>query len=111
MQRAQQQVRDQVAVGVRPLPGDERADMPMPEVIHRVLAPFVGHAGPVRRFSLLAWRSIDEAQARADIAELTRLLEAGELRAATTALPLAEIAGAHRQLEDRAVAGRLLLVP
>jgi NADPH:quinone reductase-like Zn-dependent oxidoreductase len=65
----------------------------------------------VTGFSLLAWRSIDEAQARADIAELTRLLEAGELRAATTALPLAEIAGAHRQLEDRAVAGRLLLVP
>jgi NADPH:quinone reductase len=65
----------------------------------------------VTGFSLLAWRSIDEAQARADIAEVTRLLEAGELRAYTTTLPLADIAAAHQRLEDRAVAGRLLLVP
>jgi NADPH2:quinone reductase len=65
----------------------------------------------VTGFSLLAWRSIDEAQARADIAELTRLLAAGELRAATTTLPLADIAQAHRLLEDRAVPGRLVLIP
>jgi NADPH:quinone reductase len=65
----------------------------------------------VTGFSLLAWRTIDEAQARADIAELARLLEAGQLRAATTSLPLADITEAHRLLEDRAVPGRLVLVP
>ena len=65
----------------------------------------------VTGFSLLAWRAIDEAQARADIAELTALLAAGQLRAATTTLPLADIAQAHRLLEDRAVPGRLVLVP
>jgi NADPH:quinone reductase len=37
---------------------------------------------------------------------------AGQLRAAAeTALPLAEVVRAHRLLEDRAVLGRLLLVP
>ncbi len=65
----------------------------------------------VTGFSLLAWRAIDEARARADIAELTALLAAGQLRAATTTLPLADIAQAHRLLEDRAVPGRLVLVP
>jgi NADPH:quinone reductase len=65
----------------------------------------------VTGFSLLAWRSIDEPQARADIAGLTRLLADGELRAVTTTLPLADIAQAHRLLEDRAIPGRLLLVP
>ena len=65
----------------------------------------------VTGFSLLAWRSIDEPRARADIAELTALLQAGELRAATTTLPLAGIAQAHRLLEDRAVPGRIVLVP
>jgi NADPH2:quinone reductase len=65
----------------------------------------------VTGFSLLASRSIDEPQARADIAELTRLLADGELRAATTTLPLADIARAHRLLEDRAVPGRIVLVP
>jgi len=65
----------------------------------------------VTGFSLLASRSIDEPQARADIAELTQLLADGELRAATTTLPLADIARAHRLLEDRAVPGRIVLVP
>lgn len=65
----------------------------------------------VTGFSLLAWRSIDEPQARADIAELTRLLAGGELRAATTTLPLADVAQAHRLLEDRATPGRIVLVP
>ena len=65
----------------------------------------------VTGFSLLAWRSIDEPQARADIAELTRLLAGGELRAATTTLPLADVARAHRLLEDRAIPGRIVLVP
>jgi NADPH:quinone reductase len=65
----------------------------------------------VTGFSLLAWRSIDEAQARADIAEVTALLLAGELHAATTTLPLAGIARAHQLLEDRAIPGRIVLVP
>ncbi len=63
----------------------------------------------VTGFSLLAWRSIDEPRAPADIAELTALLQAGELRAATTTLPLADIAQAHRLLDDRAVPGRFVL--
>jgi NADPH:quinone reductase len=65
----------------------------------------------VTGFSLLAWRSIDEAQARADIAEVTALLLAGELHAATTTLPLAGVARAHQLLEDRAIPGRIVLVP
>ncbi len=42
---------------------------------------------------------------------MTSLFRAGELRAATSTLPLADVAGAHQLLEDRAVSGRLLLVP
>jgi hypothetical protein len=48
-------------------------------------------------------------QAQADIADLTSSLQSGELRAATTAVPLAEVTSAHRQFEDRAVLGRLVL--
>ena len=62
-------------------------------------------------FSLLALRAAAPDRARADIAELTSLLTAGELRAATRTLPLADVAGAHRLLEDRAVLGRLVLTP
>ena len=63
-------------------------------------------------FSLLAWRAADPERARADIAELTGLLQAGTLRAVTeTTLPLAEVVQAHRLLEERTVVGRLLLVP
>jgi NADPH:quinone reductase-like Zn-dependent oxidoreductase len=63
-------------------------------------------------FSLLAWRAANADQARADIAELTGLLLTGRLRAATgTRLPLADVVQAHQLLEDRAVAGRLLLMP
>ena len=63
-------------------------------------------------FSLLAWRAANAGQARADIAELTSLLLTGRLRAATeTRLPLADVVQAHQLLEDRAVAGRLLLMP
>jgi NADPH:quinone reductase len=63
-------------------------------------------------FSLLAWRAADPGRARADIAELTGLFEAGRLRAvAETTLPLAEAVRAHRLLEERAVLGRLILVP
>ncbi len=63
-------------------------------------------------FSLLAWRSAQPERARADIAELAGMLADGSLRAVTgTRLPLAEAAQAHRLLEDRAVLGRLILVP
>ncbi|MGE5286412.1 MAG: quinone oxidoreductase family protein [Micromonosporaceae bacterium] len=63
-------------------------------------------------FSLLAWRAARPEQARADIAELTGLLADGSLRAVTgTRIPLAEVARAHRLLEDRAVLGRVILVP
>ena len=66
----------------------------------------------VTGFSLLAWRAAAAEQARASIAELTGLLETGRLHvAAETLLPLAEVVQAHRLLEDRAVLGRLLLVP
>jgi NADPH:quinone reductase len=62
-------------------------------------------------FSLLAWRAAACAQARADTAELAGLLASGELRAITRSLPLDEAMAAHRLLEDRTVAGRLILVP
>jgi NADPH:quinone reductase len=66
----------------------------------------------VAGFSLLAWRAADADQARADVAELTGLLQTGGLHAAAeTRLPLAEVVQAHQLLEDRAVLGRLLLVP
>jgi NADPH:quinone reductase-like Zn-dependent oxidoreductase len=57
------------------------------------------------------WRSTAPERARADIAELAGLLEAGELRAVTRSLPLAEVTAAHRLLEGRAFPGRLILVP
>ena len=66
----------------------------------------------VTGFSLLAWRAADPERARADIAELTGLFGTGRLRAAAeTTLPLAEVVQAHRLLEERAVLGRLILVP
>lgn len=65
----------------------------------------------VSAFSLMAWRAAVPDQARADIAELSRLLQAGDLRAVTRTLPLADIGEAHRMLEERAVLGRLVLIP
>ena len=62
-------------------------------------------------FSLLAWRAANADQARLDLAELIGLFQAGDLRAVTTSLPLAEAVQAHQLLEDRTVTGRLLLVP
>jgi NADPH:quinone reductase-like Zn-dependent oxidoreductase len=63
-------------------------------------------------FSLLAWRAADPGPVRAAIAELTGLFQAGGLRAATeTRLPVTEAARAHQLLEDRAVLGRILLLP
>jgi NADPH:quinone reductase-like Zn-dependent oxidoreductase len=66
----------------------------------------------VSGFSLLAWRAADRERARSDIDELTGLFETGRLHAAAeTTLPLDEVVQAHQLLEDRAVLGRLLLVP
>jgi NADPH:quinone reductase len=65
----------------------------------------------VSGFSLLAWRAANADQVRLDLAELAGLFQAGDLRAVTTSLPLAEAVQAHRLLEDRAVTGWLLLVP
>lgn len=66
----------------------------------------------VTGFSLLAWRAISPGQARADIAELTALFAAGTLHAEAGArLPLAEAVHAHQLLEDRAVPGRIILLP
>jgi NADPH:quinone reductase len=66
----------------------------------------------VAGFSLLAWRAAHADQARADITELTGLLQTGGLHAAAhTRLPLTKAAQAHQLLEDRAVLGRLLLMP
>ena len=62
-------------------------------------------------FSLLALRAAAPEQARANNAELARLLESGELRAVTKTLPLADIAKAHRLFEERSVLGRLVLTP
>lgn len=62
-------------------------------------------------FSLMALRAAAPGQARADAAELTGLLKSGQLRPVTRTLPLADIASAHRAFEDRAVLGRLVVVP
>jgi NADPH2:quinone reductase len=62
-------------------------------------------------FGLLLWRATAPEQAKADIADLARLFGTGEFRACTHSLPLPEVAEAHRLLEDRALAGRLILVP
>lgn len=62
-------------------------------------------------FSLLALRSAAPDQARANTAELTRLLESGDLRAVTRTLPLSDIEQAHRRFANRAVIGRLLVEP
>jgi NADPH:quinone reductase len=64
----------------------------------------------VTGFGLL-WRATAPERARADIAELTDLLETGELRAVTQSLPLSEAVEAHRLLESRTFPGRLILLP
>lgn len=65
----------------------------------------------VTGFSLLALRAADPAQARDHVTELTSRFQAGGVRAAETRLPLAEAVRAHQLLDDRAVLGRLILVP
>jgi NADPH2:quinone reductase len=65
----------------------------------------------VTGFSLLALRSAAPEQARANVAELTWLLRSGALRVRTRDLPLADAVHAHQLMENRAVTGRLVLVP
>jgi NADPH2:quinone reductase len=65
----------------------------------------------VTGFGLLLWRATAPERARADIADLARLFETGELRACTHSLPLPEVVEAHRLLENRTLPGRLILVP
>jgi NADPH:quinone reductase len=70
-----------------------------------------GRASAAAGAASTAAASPRSAAARADIAEVTALLQAGELHAATTTLPLTDIARAHQLLEDRAIPGRIVLVP
>lgn len=53
----------------------------------------------------------DVAGFRADVAALTGQLAAGEIAPEVTTLPLAEASEAHRRLENREVAGKLVLIP
>ena len=63
-------------------------------------------------FGLLAWRGSRPDEARADIAEATRLIVDGKLRVAHHAsFPLAEAAKAHQVLDDRSNLGRVVLIP
>jgi NADPH:quinone reductase-like Zn-dependent oxidoreductase len=62
-------------------------------------------------FSLLALRSAAPDRARANTAELTRLLESGDLRAVTRTLRMDDIEQAHRLFANRAVLGRLVVTP
>ncbi|TWF96880.1 quinone oxidoreductase family protein [Kitasatospora viridis] len=66
----------------------------------------------VTGYSLLAWRAARPDLARRDVEETTAHFAAGRLRAAVHAeLPLTEAVEAHRQLEERANLGRILLLP
>jgi len=63
-------------------------------------------------FGLLAWRESRPAEARADVAEVTRLIAGGQLRVAEHAsFPLTDAAKAHQVMDDRANLGRVLLIP
>ncbi len=63
-------------------------------------------------FGLLAWRNARPDDARADVAEVTRLVADGRLRVAQHAtFALADAAKAHQVMDDRANLGRVLLVP
>ncbi|WP_328330106.1 zinc-binding dehydrogenase [Kribbella sp. NBC_00382] len=59
--------------------------------------------------ALLAWRSARPAEARADITEVTRLLQSGDLRPVTsTHFPLTEVRSLHQALDARTNLGRLI---
>ncbi|WP_198676107.1 quinone oxidoreductase family protein [Kribbella monticola] len=63
----------------------------------------------VTGLSMLAWRAARPAEAYADIAEVTRLFAAGDLRPRVHGTyPLADIAELHTVLDSRANLGRLI---
>lgn len=63
-------------------------------------------------FGLLGLRTAAPERARADMAEIARLIEAGTLRPAVHArLPLTEAAEAHRILDSHTHLGRVVLLP
>ncbi|MFF1815835.1 zinc-binding alcohol dehydrogenase family protein [Kribbella sp. NPDC058245] len=62
--------------------------------------------------SMLGWRTARPALARADIAEVTRRWQTGELQPAVHARhPLAAVQDLHRELDARTPLGRLVAVP
>jgi NADPH2:quinone reductase len=66
----------------------------------------------VTGYSLLAWRAAAPKAAAAEVAEVTAMFVAGQLRTTVhTRLPLTDAAEAHRVLDEREQAGRVLLVP
>ncbi|GAA1551064.1 zinc-binding dehydrogenase [Kribbella hippodromi] len=62
--------------------------------------------------SLMGWRSARPDAARADVAEVTRRWQAGELRPVVHAThPLADVAKIHETLDARSALGRLVAIP
>jgi len=66
----------------------------------------------VTGFSVLAWRAAAQKEAAAEIAEVAAMFAAGQLRTTVhTRLPLTDAVEAHRVLDAREQAGRVLLIP
>ncbi|WP_405062484.1 zinc-binding dehydrogenase [Kribbella sp. NBC_01505] len=62
--------------------------------------------------SMLGWRAARPDEARADIAEVTRRWQTGELQPAVHArYPLADVQDLHRELDARTPLGRLVAIP
>ena len=66
---------------------------------------------PMRVYRIEASARKDPAAYREDLSRLADMLAAGQIRPVVTTLPLTEAAGAHRRLQAREVAGKLVLVP
>ncbi|TCO49165.1 NADPH:quinone reductase-like Zn-dependent oxidoreductase [Kribbella antiqua] len=61
---------------------------------------------------IVGWRTIRPAEARADVAEVVRRWQAGDLRPVVdTTYPLAEVARLHETLDARKNLGRLIAIP
>lgn len=61
---------------------------------------------------ITGWRTVRPDEARADIAEVTRRWQSGDLRPAVHATyPLADATGIHETLEARTYLGRLIAIP
>ncbi|GAA3140107.1 NADPH2:quinone reductase [Kribbella aluminosa] len=62
--------------------------------------------------SIMGWRGARPDAARADIAEITRRWQSGELRPVVAAThPLADVAKIHETLDARSALGRLVAIP